>query len=143
MRRIRVCYIYEEYIDIDDREWEYIAERGEKTCYTQEYSVPDDMTAYQIYNELGEPREIAWWATNPPVDALIEWRNIAQNRGKKCSICGFRIRNKNAIPKTNSYYRYCPNCGEKMGRHLDNYIELNEKEWNDYESVDSLEGRDF
>lgn len=141
MRRVRVRHIYEQYIGVDDRELEYISERGEEICFTMEYSVPDNKSAYQIYLEIGDPEGIASWATNPPINANVEWQKFAHNRGRKCSMCGFRIRNKNAIKNTHAYYKYCPNCGEEMDRELDNYIELNEEEWN--ESVDCLEGRDF
>lgn len=141
MRRVRVCFLYDQYIGVDERIFEYLPENT-KISFTQEYTVSDNKSAYQIYLELGEPEEILWWATNPPIDAEVGWQKVAHNRGRKCSMCGFRIRNKNAIENTNSYYQYCPNCGEKMGRELDNYRELNEEEWN--EPVDCLsEGRDF
>lgn len=141
MRRVRVYYLYNEFVGMDDREFEWRVSKGDKSGFTQEYSVPDDISAYEIFLELGDIEEIAWWATNPPIDARKEWRAVAHNRGKKCSLCGFRIRNKNAIPHTSAYYKYCPKCGEEMGGVLENYVELNDEEWN--EPVDSLEGRDF
>lgn len=97
--------------------------------YTCEFCVPDDTTAYQIYNEVGTDEDLFWWATNPPIDAGVEWVDRGNNTGKKCSICGFPIRYKNAIPKTHGYYRYCPNCGRKMGVQLDGYTELKDEEW--------------
>lgn len=126
MRKVRVAHIQ----DSGRESPEYYDYWGHD-LYIEERDFPDDTNAYEIYLELpfGYDDEIAWWATNPSIDADKKWKEVANGRGKKCSLCGFRIRNKNAIPKTNSYYEYCPHCGERMRWTLDNYVELNEKEW--------------
>lgn len=99
--------------------------------FTFEFRVPDEATALDIYNEAYSDMDAddCWWATNPPIDANIKWVDRGNNKGMKCSICGFPIRYKNAIPKTHGYYRYCPSCGREMGRQLEGYTELSGKIW--------------
>lgn len=124
MRRVRGC-------------WYFKDTNGE---YTFEFCVPDQATAIDIYDEAHGDLDVEewWWATNPPIDADVKWVDRGNNKGMKCSICGFPIRYKNAIPKTHGYYRYCPNCGREMGAQLDGYTELKDEEWE--EPVDYNDG---
>lgn len=42
------------------------------------------------------------------------WEERGNNKGVKCSECGYPIRYKNAIPDTAAFYCRCPKCGAKM-----------------------------
>ena len=48
MRRVRVCHLYDEYLE------------GEIVSVTQEYAVPDNMSTYQIYLGMDDPEEVEW-----------------------------------------------------------------------------------
>lgn len=42
------------------------------------------------------------------------WEERGNNSGCKCSVCGYPIRYKNAIPDTSGFYCRCPKCGAIM-----------------------------
>lgn len=127
MRRVRMA-TFDKYGEFK----EYVDRYGHETSIT-EFEVFDDISADQVYKHLpyfDDEEELEWWATIPSINKA-EWLNVAHNRGKKCAICGFRIRNKNAIITNKSYYKYCPHCGSEMGNYLEKYCELSEEQWNE------------